>query len=217
LILYIYYRLLVHAITIITCPYVHALSSCLITHLHVFFLRLPCFLHMLWRHTLNLHYTCAHHVYTMRNHSPLTSSLTLTPSKLFLILLDHSSLCHMLSIRCRLIIILSIYVQLILTLAKVCPYSHLITFSMSSFCQARFTPGWKFAKWTWRWADLWNDLAFSLCAALSVCCVVATSYDRKKSKIGVSADWCVVIEHWRSSSIRVIFIDYQISELQCNY
>ena len=33
----------------------------------------------------------------------------------------------------------------------------------------------------------------------------------------VSADWCVTVEHWRSSSIRVIFIDYQTSELQCNY
>ena len=31
LILYIYYRLLVHATTIITCPYVHASSSCSIT------------------------------------------------------------------------------------------------------------------------------------------------------------------------------------------
>jgi len=33
----------------------------------------------------------------------------------------------MLSIHCRLIIILSIYVWLTLTLAKVCPHSHLIT------------------------------------------------------------------------------------------
>ena len=68
-----------------------------------------------------------HHVYTMRNHCPLTSFLTLTPSRLFPILLDHSSLCHVLSIHCRLIIILSIYVQLTLTLAKVCPHSCLIT------------------------------------------------------------------------------------------
>jgi len=28
--------------------------------------------------------------------------------------------------------------------------------------------------------DLWNDLGFSLCAALSVCCVVATSDDGEK-------------------------------------
>ena len=33
----------------------------------------------------------------------------------------------------------------------------------------------------------------------------------------VSADWCVTVEHQRSSSIRVIFIDYQTSKLQCNY
>ena len=35
--------------------------------------------------------------------------------------------------------------------------------------------------------------------------------------MGVSADWCVAIEHWGLSSIRVIFIDYQTSESQCNY
>ena len=50
--------------------------------------------------------------------------------------------------------------------------------------------------------DLWNDLGFSLCVALSVCHMVATSDDKKKSEMGVSADWCVAIERWRSSSIR---------------
>jgi len=64
---------------------------------------------------------------------------------------------------------------------------------------------------------LWNDLGFSLYAALSVCHIVATSDDRKKSKIGVSADWYIAVEYWRSSSIRVIFIDYQTSKLQYNY
>ena len=62
-----------------------------------------------------------------------------------------------------------------------------------------------------------NDLSFSLYAVPSVCCVVATLDDRKKSEIGVSADQCVTIEYWRSSSIRVIFIDYQTSKSQCNY
>ena len=80
LILYIYYRLLVHATTIITCPYVHASSSCSITHPHVFFLRPLCFLHVPWCHTLNLCCTCAHHVYIMRNRYLLISLLTLTPS-----------------------------------------------------------------------------------------------------------------------------------------
>jgi len=42
---------------------------------------------------------------------------------------------------------------------------------------------------------LGNNLGFSLYAALSVFHVVATSDDRKRSKIGVSADWCVVVEH----------------------
>jgi len=61
--------------------------------------------------------------------------------------------------------------------------------------------------------DLWNDLGFSLCATPSVCCVVATSDNREESKMGVSADWCVAVEHWRSSSIRIIFVDYQTREL----
>jgi len=78
------------------------------------------------------------HVYTMRNHCLLTSSLTLTSSRLFPILLDPKSFQtilasvtwlpgHVLSIYCRLIIILTIFVWLTLTLAKVCPHSHLIT------------------------------------------------------------------------------------------
>ena len=50
--------------------------------------------------------------------------------------------------------------------------------------------------------DLWNNLGFSLCAALSVCHVVATSDDGEKSEIEVSADWCIAVEHWRLSSIR---------------
>jgi len=47
--------------------------------------------------------------------------------------------------------------------------------------------------------------------------MVATSDDREKSKMEVSAEWYVAIEHWRLSSIRVIFVDYQTSKLQCNY
>ena len=64
----------------LSCPNVHASFSCLITHPHVFSLRPPCFLHVPWHHTFNLHSTCTHHVYTMRNPCPLTLSLTLTPS-----------------------------------------------------------------------------------------------------------------------------------------
>jgi len=115
LLLYLYKLHVVRATTILTGPYVHASSSCPITHPHVFSLRPPCFLHVPWHHTLNLHYTCAHHVYTMRNPCPLTSSLTLTPSRLFPILLDPKSFQtaldsitwlpgHVLSIYCRLII-----------------------------------------------------------------------------------------------------------------
>ena len=50
-----------------------------------------------------------------------------------------------------------------------------------------------------------------------VCYVVAISDRRKKSKIGMSADWCVTVEHWESSSIGIIFVNYQTSELQYNY
>ena len=64
---------------------------------------------------------------------------------------------------------------------------------------------------------LWNDLGFSLYAMLSVCHVVITSDGRKESEMGMSADWCVIIEYWRLSSTRVIFVNYQTSELQCNY
>ena len=65
--------------------------------------------------------------------------------------------------------------------------------------------------------DLWNNLGFSLCAVPPVCHVVTISDDRKKSEMGVSANWCVAIEYQRLTSIRVIFINYQTSELQCNY
>ena len=57
----------------LTDPKVHAATLCPLLILHAFTLRLSCFLHMPWRHTFNLHYTCTHHVYTMRNPCPLTS------------------------------------------------------------------------------------------------------------------------------------------------
>ena len=50
--------------------------------------------------------------------------------------------------------------------------------------------------------DLWNDLGFSLYAMPSVYHMVTTSDDRKKSKIGVSTDWCIAVEHQESSLIR---------------
>ena len=59
---------------------------------HVSTLRLPCFLHVPWRHTFNLHCTCAHHMYTMRNSCPLTSSPNPNSIfRLFPILLDPKS------------------------------------------------------------------------------------------------------------------------------
>jgi len=75
----------------------HASTSYSITYPHMFFLRPPCFLHVPWHHTFNLRCTYVHYVYTMRNLCPLTSSLTLTSSRLSSILLDRSRLYHMTS------------------------------------------------------------------------------------------------------------------------
>jgi len=66
-------------------------------------------------------------------------------------------------------------------------------------------------------ADLLNNIGFSLCTVLSVCCIIATLDRRKKPEMGVSTDWCVAVEHWRLNSIRIIFVDYKTSELQCYY
>ena len=92
--------------------------SCSLTHPHMFSIRPSCFLHVPWCHTFNLRCTCAHHVYTMRNPCPLTSSPNPNSiSRLFLILLDPKSFQtaldsitwlpgHVLSypfVRCRLI------------------------------------------------------------------------------------------------------------------
>ena len=49
--------------------------------------------------------------------------------------------------------------------------------------------------------------------ALSVCYMVATLDEKKKFEMGVSTDWYIAIEYWKSSSIRVIFVDYQTSKL----
>ena len=51
----------------------------------------------------------------------------------------------------------------------------------------------------------------------SVCHIVATSDEGKKSEMKVSTDWYIAVEHQRLSSIRIIFVDYQTSKLQYNY
>ena len=48
---------------------------------------------------------------------------------------------------------------------------------------------------------------------LSVCYIVTTLDKRNKSEIEVSIDGYVTIEYQRLSSIRIIFVDYQTSEL----
>ena len=131
---------LLHCSSIYTTTSWSMLQQCvyLMSIHHMSTLRLLCFLHVPWRHTFNLCCTCAHHVYTMRNLCPLTSSLTLTPSRLFPILLDSKSFQtaldystwlpgHMLFFRCRLIINYLSMSVLTLTISKVCPHSRLIT------------------------------------------------------------------------------------------
>ena len=79
--------------------------------------------------------------------------------------------------------------------------------TISCNCQVRFTPGWKSAEWTRRWVDLWNDLGFSLCAAPSVCRMVATSDEGEKVWVEVSAEWCVAapeIEFNKRLSLSII-------------
>ena len=87
----------------------------------------------------------------------------------------------------------------------------------SSSCQMWFISGVKSTRQAWRYVSLQNNLGFSLCTTLSVCCIVITLDKRKKSEMKVSTDWCIAIEYQKSSLIRVIFINYQTSELQCNY
>ena len=70
---------------------------------------------------------------------------------------------------------------------------------------------------TQRYADLWNNLGFSLYAILSVCHMVAIFNRRKKFKMEVSTDWYITVEYQRLSSIKVIFVNYQTNKLQCNY
>ena len=45
---------------------------------HILLLRPPCHMYVPWCHTVNLYCIYMHYVYTMRNHSFLISSLTLT-------------------------------------------------------------------------------------------------------------------------------------------
>jgi len=113
------------------CVYLMSYYSSTMLLPHVSLLKLPCRIYVSWCHTLNLHCTCVHHVYTIRNSCPLTSFLTLTPSRLFLILLDSKSfqavLASVIWLPGHMLSILSIYVWLTLALAKVCPHSHFIT------------------------------------------------------------------------------------------
>ena len=53
---------------------------------------------------------------------------------------------------------------------------------------------WKFAGLAQRCVNLWNNLGFSLCAALSDCYMVTTSDEEKKSEMEISANGCVAVD-----------------------
>jgi len=76
----------------------HASTSCFITHLHVFSLRLSCFLHVPWRHIFNLHYTCAHHEEPMSLDVIPNPNSDLDSTRSFQTILDSITWlpCHML-------------------------------------------------------------------------------------------------------------------------
>ena len=56
--------------------------------------------------------------------------------------------------------------------------------------------------------NLWNNLGFSLCSTIFVCCLVAISDGKKKSEMRVRTNWYITVKHWRLSSIRIIFVNY---------
>ena len=86
LLLYLYKLHVVCATTILTCSYVHALSSCPITHPPYIYLKasmlytcaLTSYPNPYSLSPLSMCALCVYYVYTMRNSCPLTSFLTLT-------------------------------------------------------------------------------------------------------------------------------------------
>ena len=68
------------------------------------------------------------------------------------------------------------------TMLYTCALMSYSLISVVYVCQAQFTLWWKSAECTQRWADLWNDLGFSLYAAPSVCHMVTTSDEGEKSE-----------------------------------
>jgi len=68
--------------------------------------------------------------------------------------------------------------------------------------------------------DIWT--CRTILASAYVLCHLSAMWsqlqiERRSLREKVSADWCVAVEHQRLSSIRVIFVNYQTSKLQCNY
>ena len=77
--------------------------------------------------------------------------------------------------------------------------------------------GWRSTRWTQRCVDLLNDLNFSLCGVPSVCHMVTTSNNRKKSEIEVSTNlvcryWTLEIEFNKNLSLLIIrLVNYSIT------
>ena len=93
-------------------------------------------------------------------------------------------------------------------------FSHLNSLYMSGIIH---TGGESLQELAQRYINLYNNLGFSLYTTSSVCYIVVTSDEKKKSKMGMSTDQYITIKYQRLSSIRVIFIDYQTSKLQYKY
>ena len=88
---------------------------------------------------------------------------------------------------------------------------------MLASCQTWFTLGIKVCKIGLDICRLmeqpWLQLIFCVACLPHSC----NFQDKKEVQNRVSTDWCITIKHWRLSSIEVIFVNYQTSELQCNY
>ena len=84
-------------------------------------------------------------------------------------------------------------------------------------CQVQFTPEMKVYNMNSEICELMKQPWLQLmCCAIYLSCGCNFQW-KEEVQNGVSTDWCIAIEHQRSSLIEVIFIDYQTSELQFNY
>ena len=111
-------------------------------------------------------------------------------------LIAFSFFLHLLSVVLPTIFVILIFLHYFLLLAPI--ISSLLLWQLLStktkYVRHSSYHRWKSTKWAQRYANLWNNLGFSLYTVPSVCYIVAISDKREKSKLGVSAD--LVCHHW---------------------